>query len=172
MANERKLRTRLDGEIRFFFEKSQNFRVIHCDGAFGGPAPNASVGLIHMALFSERLPLPKSVVHEIQGGQIGHELLEKRDSKDGVFREVEADVIMSLATAASIRDWLTEQIRVIEDFKSMALQQAENAGAIARVAVDKAAAGAVGQSKSAIRSTARTQVVAAGKRQRTGKNGN
>ena len=43
-------------EVAFDFIKSEYFRVIHADGALGGPTPQ---GLVHMAFYSERPPIPR-----------------------------------------------------------------------------------------------------------------
>lgn len=98
----------LSGEVTFHFEKSNFFRVIHVDGAFGGLLPNASG--IQMAVYSERSPLPKMVVHSAQDGALGAEIIDKRVVREGVFREVEASLSMSLDTAMALRDWLSGRI--------------------------------------------------------------
>jgi hypothetical protein len=58
-------------EIEFDFIKSNFFRVIHVDGAFGGLSPN---GFVHMALYSERRAIPTKVVHKIEGAALGLKL--------------------------------------------------------------------------------------------------
>lgn len=93
---------KMTGELEFHFEKANSFRVIHVDGAYGGISP--ANRMIHMAVFSERTPLPKLVVQMVQDGILGAEILEKRVSKPGVFREVEADLVMSLDIAISLRE--------------------------------------------------------------------
>ena|ERR1035437_2387583 len=96
-----------DGEMEFHFEKSTAFRVIHVDGAFGGIAPNRH---IHMAVYSERQPIPKRIVHTIAGGVLGPELLEKRETRSGIFREIEADLVLTKESALAVRDWLDQRI--------------------------------------------------------------
>lgn len=97
-----------NGELQFHFEKSKVFRVIHVDGAAGGISPGNRN--IHMAVFSERAPLPRSVVHNVSAGVLGPEIEGRRTGKQGIFREVEADLVMSLEVAVAMRDWLTERI--------------------------------------------------------------
>jgi hypothetical protein len=97
-----------DGEIEFHFEKSNFFRVIHVDGAFGGISP--STQMIHMSIFSERQPIPKKVGQKIQHGVLGAEILEKRESRTGIFRELEADLVISPKVAIALRGWLDERI--------------------------------------------------------------
>lgn len=98
----------INGEVSFHFHKSNFFRVIHVDGAFGGAAPNGSG--INMSIYSERMPLPTIIAHPIDNGIIGPELAEKRVMKDGIFREVESSLFMTVETAAAMRDWLSTQI--------------------------------------------------------------
>jgi hypothetical protein len=102
----------VEGEIEFYFEKSHIFRVIHVDGAVGAIVPTNR--LIHMAVFSERAPVPKKMVHKVTGvvlgaaagGILGPEVTEKREIRQGVFREIEADLVFSVETAIAIRAWL------------------------------------------------------------------
>ncbi|WP_145987240.1 MULTISPECIES: hypothetical protein [Bradyrhizobium] len=105
------------GEIEFHFEKSRYFRVIHVDGAAGGFSPgNRNV---HLAIFSERSPLPRTVVHNVADGVLGAEIESRRESKKGVFREIEADLVMSIETAIALREWLNERITESELISSM-----------------------------------------------------
>jgi hypothetical protein len=53
---------RASGPVPFNYIKSSGFRVIHVDGAIGSVTPR---GLIHAALFSERMPTPRVTVHPI-----------------------------------------------------------------------------------------------------------
>jgi hypothetical protein len=93
-------------EVVFHYEKAAHHRVIHVDGAFGGPSPN---GNFHMALYSERLPLPKSLTHALlPDGTLGEET--SRSSRPGVYREVEISALMSLDTLRSVHRWLENHI--------------------------------------------------------------
>ena len=94
--------------VTFHHLKSDFHRVIHVDGAFGGPTPS---GLLHMAVFSNRLPIPKSVTHSLEeGGTIGDEI--ERDSRQGVVREIEVGLVMTPATALALAKWLVEKAAV------------------------------------------------------------
>ncbi|HEV7909506.1 MAG TPA: hypothetical protein VGP28_00060 [Methylocella sp.] len=99
----------IEGEIEFHFEKSHLFRVIHVDGAVGAIAPSSK--LIHMSVFSERAPVPKKTVHTVTGGILGAEVTEKREGRQGIFREVEVDLVFSAETAIAIRTWLDDKIQ-------------------------------------------------------------
>lgn len=94
-------------EINFHFIKANSFRVVHCDGAFGGPSPAGSC--LHMSVFNERSALPLQITHEVQeGSRIGPE--KSRLVRDGIVREVEFDAIMSWEAAKKISDWLSDQV--------------------------------------------------------------
>jgi hypothetical protein len=100
-------------ELSFHLIKGNFFRVIHVDGAFGGITPRLD---IRMAIFNERHPIPKVMVHHVtpEGG-LGEEITERRVTKEGVVREVEADLIMDYGTAKAIHEWLGKKIEAIEE---------------------------------------------------------
>jgi len=110
MTDEKELL--MDGEIEFHFEKSAFFRSIHVDGAFGGVSPANQQ--VHMAVYSERQPLPKKVVQKIAHGVLGAEIPERRVGRAGIFRELESDLIMSVEVAISLRDWLNLRIAEVQ----------------------------------------------------------
>ena len=87
------------------YQKSNFFRVIHVDGAFGGPSPR---GLVNIAFYSERMPIPKKTEFELNAGTPGVE--KAVDVKGGIFREVEANMVMDIAVACSLYVWLGQKI--------------------------------------------------------------
>lgn len=95
--------------VDFHFIKSNMFRVIHMDGAWGGITPQ---GQIQMAIFSERTAFPSRVRHEIDSGQLGAEI--DREGHRGIEREIEVDVRMSLEKAISLRNWLSDRIQDLQ----------------------------------------------------------
>jgi hypothetical protein len=97
------------GRARFDFIKSNYFRVIHIEGVFGGSSPH---GLINMAVFNERWPIPKQITHEFTEGKSGKEI--ERASRDAIVREVEAQLVMNVQTAKTICKWLQGKIDDIE----------------------------------------------------------
>lgn len=102
-----------DNEIQFDFIKSNYFRVIHGDGAFGGITPH---GNIHIGIFSERSPIPKSVVHAANpDGTIGPEIRDRRASRKSIVREIEVDIVMNLTVAKNFHEWLADRIKLAED---------------------------------------------------------
>ena len=103
-------------EIEFDYIKSNFFRVIHVDGAVGGLAPS---GNIHLALYSERRAIPTKTIHPIEGDTLGPEILEKREERKGLVREVEVDVVLSVDQARALRTWLTNKIESLESLTGL-----------------------------------------------------
>ena len=100
------------GEIKFHYIKSSFFRVIHCTGFFGGVTPNLE---IHMSVYNERNPIPQTTVSVVNPeGKLGEELLERRVARDGIVREVEADITLNLGAAKALRSWLDGKISELE----------------------------------------------------------
>lgn len=95
-------------EIEFDFIKSNYFRVIKADGAFGGITGNGS---IHMALYSERNAIPTKVVHAVVDGSLGPELRDRRQGRKAIVREVEVDVMLDITQAMALSKWLDEKIK-------------------------------------------------------------
>ena len=89
--------------------KSNFFRVIHADGAFGGVSPN---GYIHMSIYSERRALPRLIVHEIEPDSLGKEV--GREGRAGMVRELEVDVVLDEGTAIALRQWLGDKIEELQ----------------------------------------------------------
>jgi hypothetical protein len=100
------------GEIKFDYIKSNHFRVLHVDGAIGGIAPKLN---IRMAVFNERSAIPQETVQRVsQEGRIGEEIVEKRIGRNAIVREVEADLVMDLATSKTIISWLQDKVDQLE----------------------------------------------------------
>ncbi|MGH6670819.1 MAG: hypothetical protein ACRECV_02450 [Xanthobacteraceae bacterium] len=107
------------GELEFDFEKSNYFRVIHVDGFFGGVAPASQ--LLHMAVYNERQPIPKKVFHPVLNGVLQPETIQKRETRSGLFREVEADLVLSMEGAMALRSWLDEKITEMQNTRAQIL---------------------------------------------------
>jgi len=104
--------------VEFHMIKANNFRVIHVDGAFGGPTP---MGQISAAIYSERPPIPLKIVQEVTGTGLGDEV--QRSTRSGFVREVEAELRMSANTARSLAEWLNQKADAIEDLVSSAKRE-------------------------------------------------
>jgi hypothetical protein len=107
-----------DAKIEFHYIKSNYFRVVHADGVWGGATSNLN---IHMSFFSERGPIPQRIVHAIEPrGVLGGEIAEERISRKGVVREVEVDVVLNLEMAVSLRKWLDDKIKNLQEVAASA----------------------------------------------------
>lgn len=101
--------------IDFHYIKSNTFKVVHCDGVWGGATPR---GYITINFFSERSPIPQKLTHALvekqdeKGQLLGEEI--DRKSKSGVIREVDVEVIMDLRMAKSLNNWLARHIASLE----------------------------------------------------------
>lgn len=104
---------KLPTELRFHFVKSSQFRVVHADGAWGGITPQ---GLISLAAYSERFPIPTTVDHKVDpDGKLGAEV--RRTGRDGVLREVEVDLLMSVEVAESFVEFLSRHIKLAKTLR-------------------------------------------------------
>lgn len=115
MAEEAERRGNGHEEERVVFEyiKSAHFRVIHADGAIGAVTPN---GFIHFALYSERAAIPRKIVHKIEeGGRLGEPIPEETVAREGIVREMDVDVFVTVEVAESLRNWLEEKIKTVKE---------------------------------------------------------
>ncbi|RVD54543.1 MULTISPECIES: hypothetical protein [unclassified Mesorhizobium] len=94
--------------VAFDYIKSQFFRVIRADGAIGAITPN---GHIHFALYSERAAIPRRIVQELDAaGHLGTLIDSETETRGSIVREMDVDVFLTLESAISLRDWLTQRI--------------------------------------------------------------
>ena len=112
----------LPESITFHYLKAQNFRTIHADGVIGNITP---AGYIHMAVYSERPAIPQEMIQKVNpDGTLGEVIPEKTIVRDGIVREMDMDVLMSVAVAKNIKSWLEDKIKDIDNRNSL-LQQSE-----------------------------------------------
>lgn len=98
--------------IKFHFLKTSNFRNIHMDGVFGGITPR---GYIQMSPFTERAPIPQVTVHSLDSsGELADEVRKERQTRDGIIREVDVNLIMDIRTAKLLLGWLNLRIQELE----------------------------------------------------------
>lgn len=109
-------------QVVFYYEKSPLSRVIHADGAWGGPTAQ---GNIYMALFSEHQGLPDTVMYAIDEEQNRLQEIEQASQElpRRWLRQVEAEIIVSLSTARAVRDWLHDKITALERRQAEAREQ-------------------------------------------------
>jgi hypothetical protein len=97
--------------ISFQYTYGDGYRTHHVDGATGGITPN---GFIHFAVYNEKFELPSKQTFQLKGdGMLGN-LLEGELGTRKIVREMSADIVVSLATARGLRDWLNERINELE----------------------------------------------------------
>ncbi len=97
-----------ENTIAFHYLKGPDFRTLHVDGAIGGWTP---MGFLHVALFSERPSIPTKIVHAVAAdGRLGDEIESRRETKDGLVRQMEVDIFLSEVSARQLRDWLDQKL--------------------------------------------------------------
>jgi len=112
-------------QVKGHYIKSPQARVIHVDGAFGGPTNSL---LLHLAVFSEhRVPGDEVIITQEARGQLRETTPQKEDAVSFV-REIEADLMMTPAVARAIHVWLGERLGEIDDAarQIQAARDAEN----------------------------------------------
>jgi hypothetical protein len=96
--------------IKFYYEKGNEFRVSHVDGAIGGLTPTRDVFL---AVYSQRTALPKVVEQQITPeGQLG--TVVKTEGKQGIFREMEIGLVMTPEVAEQVAEFLLQHARAAQ----------------------------------------------------------
>ncbi len=123
MANEKTKEGSPPPTIQFSFLKSNSYRAIHVDGAWGGITPDLN---IHMGVFCQRLPFPNRVVHKIVDGDIGPETERATSTEEGIVREIEADIVMNAEVARSIIKWLQLQVDTVQRIQLAAESEVKN----------------------------------------------
>ena len=104
---------KVPASVTFHYLKSTQYRVVHVDGAIGGPTPN---GFIHISMYNERAAIPREQTFSVnENGTLGG--IERETTHGGIVREMEVDAIMNLNVAKNLRDWLTMNIDRIEQPK-------------------------------------------------------
>ena len=87
--------------------KSALFRVVQSDGVWVSVNP---WGNLHLTFYSERAPIPTTVYFgQDKDGNFG-ELVDQREGKQGWFRELEVDVVLTPVAARNVLDTLQRYI--------------------------------------------------------------
>ena len=107
----------LESSIAFDYVKSSQFRSVHADGLIGGVTPN---GHVHVAFFSERPAIPRRIVQAIgPDGSLGEELLDQRESRNSIVREMDVDIFLAPDVARSMYKWLGERLNELEQRETL-----------------------------------------------------
>ncbi len=101
-------------QIKFKYIFEGNYNPVCCSGTYGGISPN---GEIVANFFYERMPIPNSVVHELNddGTLSGVVALDPENLDNTVIRYVSNGIILNLDSAKAIYKWLGDQIQEIEN---------------------------------------------------------
>ncbi len=94
-------------KVETHYIKNHDFKTVEGSGIFGGLTNN---GQININFFTDRAPIPKKIILEVDSvtGKIIQEV--ERDSKEGIIREVQFGVLLNIETARNIVDWLNQKI--------------------------------------------------------------
>jgi hypothetical protein len=104
--------------LKFHYIKSTLFRVVHVDGLYGGPTPK---GDIQLTFYNERVAIPQQTAQVLNAdGTLGPEVAEGRIGREGIVRELEVSAILDVETARGLRDWLTDQLKAVEQLVAQA----------------------------------------------------
>jgi hypothetical protein len=114
MATKKKLDSN-SNRLTFHYVKSNQFRVIRADGAWGGVTPRLE---IQMSVFSERLPLPE--FDEMDISEVPAKPIRTGVKTKGLIREVESAILMSSSTARSLAQWLADKADQVDKIKAEA----------------------------------------------------
>ena len=99
-------------QLPVHFIKSTCFRVVHANGVWYG---GDNQGNVHMTFFNERNPIPKTMVINLdERGSVLGEDASKRESKQGIVREMEVDIVLSLPVALELYQTLGENLKAIQ----------------------------------------------------------
>lgn len=101
----------VDGKITFKYVYPEDLRDLYVNGMWGGVTPRHE---IYVHFYSERHPIPKTVVHSVKkDGTLGPE--EEVVKGGDVVRFIQSSIVMDLQTAISFRDWLDGRIKFVSE---------------------------------------------------------
>lgn len=96
----------LPAQVQFHYVKSNFFRVVYAEGAWGGLSP---AGRIVINFYNERAPIPLlQTVAVNPDGSLG--AIVTAEGKSGILREVEVAVTMDVDHARELHKWLADKI--------------------------------------------------------------
>lgn len=101
--------------IKFKYIFDDKYSPTYVNGGIGGVTPGQDIVL---NFYFERHPIPYSETSAINDdGSIGEVVSRKPNANAeliSLIRYIESGVVMNVNTAKSIRDYLTDQIKIIE----------------------------------------------------------
>ncbi|HEX7852092.1 MAG TPA: hypothetical protein VF503_00165 [Sphingobium sp.] len=106
--------------ISAHYVKSPTFNEHPLHGVYGGVT---TAGLISMAVFSERMPIPTKIEMELTpvDGVPGafQAAAERLEGKDGIVRFVHGVYYLDVEMAKSVMAWLADKVKSFEDLKNV-----------------------------------------------------
>jgi hypothetical protein len=96
-------------KITFKYVHPADLRDLYVNGLWGGVTPR---GEIYAHFYSERHPIPNKSTHEIKDDG-SFDRIGKTETGGDAVRIIQSSVTMDVQTAVAFRDWLTDQINVI-----------------------------------------------------------
>lgn len=98
--------------LKFLYETSPHYRVLHVDGAHGGLMPNARY--MHMSLYNETISAPHSSTYQFQPVPKNPGLFEGTSidvmPEDPLLRTVEVCALMDKHAARALYRWLGDML--------------------------------------------------------------
>ena len=87
--------------------KTNDFRTMYADGVWGGVTAR---GYISMSFYSERAPIPKELTYSRPPDGNQYEVTDSV-TKQGAIRQVHSELLIDLAFAEGLRNWLDDKIK-------------------------------------------------------------
>ena len=106
-------------KIAVHYCKSPQYRTIHVDGMYGGISPQGKT--LFLGFYSERSSLPETTYVPIVKTGDDAEMIgfgadhDRVNSRPGIMREMEANIVIDIETAEQIVAWLAVRIRQVRD---------------------------------------------------------
>jgi hypothetical protein len=100
---------KIPSELPVHFVKTGGFRVVHADGAW---LSANSFGCFYLTFYSEHTPVPKKIVVKLneQGNAIDEDF-SRREVLDGLTREVEVEVALTIPAALQLVNVLSTNLQ-------------------------------------------------------------
>lgn len=97
--------------LTFHLLKTPTFQTLHADGMFTSIAPGERVFL---AFYTERMPIPNTLEHEIkEDGALGERM--GMTGKRGIVREIHTGITLSLDTLDDLEKHIAEIRKQFQD---------------------------------------------------------
>lgn len=107
-------------EIAFGYRHAIDYRPEVITGIWGGPNLR---GMIEMNFFTEHRGLPINSTHLVsEDGKLEGQAQSKEPKSDVFIRVFKQGIVVDLATAQSIYDWLGEKIELIKKANTVKLE--------------------------------------------------